>query len=142
MANKKAVRFATTVNAGESKTLTRTIEKPATIEDLSVRFYQGPELDVHVTPEIVRDNGDGEPRPLVDLNGKDHIDGDGDLWQFDVSEAADRGDVIEVEIANVANADPELNLEYDVTVDMTLDRQWGVLRPIEGAVDWVRGVIS
>lgn len=141
MDNKKPIRFSKAVPPGESVTLTRTVDEPATIEHLAVRFYTGPELAVHVTPRRIPENGDGQPQDLVELEGKDHIDGDGDHWQFEMSESVEKEDVLEVEIINTASPDPELDLTYDVTVDVSLDREGGVLRPVRSLIDDVRGWI-
>jgi hypothetical protein len=139
MDNKKAIRFATDVGPGESVTLDRVVEEPATIESLDIRFYQGPELAVQVQPRRIPDNGGGQPQPLVDLVGKDWIDGDGDHWEFDISESVEQDDVLEVEIDNTAQPDPDVNLTFDVAVNMTLDREGGALRPIRSVVDTIGG---
>ena len=132
--NKKPIRFATNVAAGETKTLTRTIDEPATVEQLVVRFYQGPELAVQVTPRRIPDNGEGRPQEMVEVIGKDWIDGDGDKWPFDLSEPVEKGDVLEVEIQNTAEPDPNVDLSYDISVDMSLDREGGLLRPVRGVL--------
>lgn len=131
MASKRPLRFATAIGPGESERLEHEVEEPATIEDMTIRFYQGPELAVRARPRRIRHNS---PKPLIEYLGKSYVDGDGDKWEFDVSEPVKKGDVIEVEIDNVADPDPELNLTYDVTIDMHLDREGGESRILPAAV--------
>lgn len=140
MDDKKPIRFATEVSASDEVRLTKEIEEDATIESLSIRFYQGPELAVQVVPKKIPDNGDGRPQVLVDLEGKEYIDGDGDLWEFNLSEKVEEGDVLEVDIENTAPDDTSEELAYDITVDMALDRHGGVLRPIRAVTERLTGV--
>lgn len=140
--NIKPARFSTDVSPGESKTLTRTIDEPATIEEIVVRFYQGPELAVRVYPRRIPDNGNGTPQDLVDYHGKEWIDGDGDKWRFPLSQPVEKNDVIEVEIENTANSDPDVDLTYDVAVHMPLDRHNGAVRAVESLFDRVSGVFG
>lgn len=137
--NKKPISFRANVGAGNSETLTYSVEEPATIERLVVRIYQGPELSLHVTPRTIGDNGNGRPDSLVEFVGQSYIDGDGDKWEFDLSEQISTDDVIEVEIANTATPDPNLNLSYDAAVHMELDRMGGGFRPLRAAVETVGG---
>lgn len=137
--NKKAVRFEANVSPGESLALTREIDEPATVEQCIVRFYRGPELAVQVRPLRIPDNGNGRPQPLVDIVGSESIIGDGDKWIFDVSEPVEKGDVLEMQVENTATDDPQLDLTYTVVIDLSLDREGGVLRPFRNAVDNLSG---
>lgn len=132
MNNKKAVRFEANVAAGESKKLTREIDEPATVEQCTVRFYRGPELAVEVRPLRIPDNGNGRPQPLVDIVGSESIIGDGDKWVFDISEPVEKGDELEMQVENTASADPNVDLSYTVIIDLSLDREGGLLRPFRG----------
>lgn len=131
MASKRPLRFGTTIGPGEIDHISHEVEEPATIEDMTIRFYQGPELAVRVRPRRIRTNS---PKDLVTYRGKQFIDGDGDKWEYDVSEPVEQGDEIEVEIENVADPDPEVDLTYDVTVEMHLDREGGASRFLPSAV--------
>lgn len=137
--NKKPISFRANVDAGATETLTYSVEEPATIERLVVRIYQGPELSLHVTPRTIGDNGNGRPDSLVEFVGQSYIAGDGDKWVFDLSETVSKDDVLEVEVENTADPDPNLNLTYDAAVHMELDRMGGLSRPIRSAVETVRG---
>jgi len=117
------LRFATGVPAGESKELTHEINDPATIEGVDVRIYRGAELDLQLVP-FARFGGDDAPKtPLVTLIGKDYIDGDGDEFNFTLSESVTPGDVVGVEVENVST-----EFDYDFAVDMDLDHEGGATR--------------
>ena len=137
--NKKPISFRANVDAGDTETLTYSVEEPATIERLVIRIYRGPENSLHITPRTIGDNGNGTPDSLVKFVGSSYIDGDGDKWVFDLSEKISKNDVIEVEIENTADPEAELNLNYDAAVHMELDRMGGLSRPIRSAVETVRG---
>lgn len=142
--NKQPLRFQTDVGPGESATLTREVEADATIEQMTVRFYRGPELAVEVVPKVIDDQGDGQPEPLVDIiNDSDTegaIVGDGDKWLYPLAEPVADGDVIEVEIENTAESDPDVDLTYHPIIEMDLDREGGLARPFETVRDAVGGL--
>lgn len=139
----ETIRFSTSVAAGESKTLTKRMEADATVEEVEVRFYRGPELAVSVEPFRLKGDlhGSQERRSLVELVGRDVIVGDADNFPFDVgAEPVERNEAIGVEFVNNAEPDPELSLEYDVHVDMTIDKEGGVTSTSSGS--WLAEVLS
>jgi len=140
--NKQPIRFATDVAPGndEPTVLTREVKADATIEQMTVRFYRGPELALRVTPRVIDDQGDGQPEPLVDVIGDDAIVGDGDVWTYPLAEPVADGDIIEVEIENTAEPQPDVDLTYTPIIEMDLDREGGLLRPIETVRDAVGGL--
>ena len=139
--NKQPLRFQTDVGPGESATLTREVAADATIEQMTIRFYRGPALTLEVYPRVIDDQGDGQPEPLVDVsNGTDTegaIVGDGDRWEYPLSEPVADGDIIEVEIDNTAEKDPDVDLTYHPIIEMDLDREGGLSRPFETVADAV-----
>lgn len=141
----ETIRFSTSVAAGESKTLTKRMEADATVEEVEVRFYRGPELAVSVEPYRLKGDphGSQERRSLVELVGRDVIVGDADVFQFEVGgEEVERTEKIGVEFVNNAETEPEddVNLDYDVHVDITVDKEGGVTSTSSGS--WLAEVFS
>jgi len=126
---RRSVRFADSIGPNSTQTLTRRIQRDATVEELRVRIYPGAELDVHIEPFVKRSGG---RFPLVDLVGKDHIDGDDDVMTFHVAEPVQDEDEIGVEVANVDGSN-----SYDFSVDAHLERQGGVRR----VTSWFASII-
>jgi hypothetical protein len=120
-------RFSTTVPPGESRTLTKSIDRPATAERLMIRFYQGPELDLEVRPTRERQN---ESLPLIDLIGRDVVVGDDDVFDFQISEPLEEGDEIAVEVTN--NDD---TYAFDVNVDVAIDYAGGTERALSSLME-------
>jgi hypothetical protein len=121
---KESVRFAKAVSAGTTEELTYRVEKDATVEHLMVRIYRGAELDLHVKPFIKTGDDDSRRRiDLVQFNGKDFVDGDGDKWEFPVSEPVKEGDLIGVEAEN-----KDGTYDYDFAMNVTIDRAGGTDR--------------
>lgn len=133
----KPLRFASNVSAGNSEELTYDVAEPATIENLEIRFYRGPEYELEIRPLVVPE-GDGHAKSLVETIGQSYIAGDNDVFQFSPSEQVNKGDTIRVEIDNTATPDPNLNLSYDGVVHMQLDRMGGSNRPIMSLLNTVR----
>jgi len=127
--NMRSVRFADQVAPGESVTLTKTVENAATVEDVTIRIYRGAELALQVEPFVKRNN---RRFPLIDFHGKDHVDGDGDFFEFPVSESISVDDKIGVEATNVAD-----DYAFDFSTDFVVDRAGGTNR----VVSFVRDLI-
>lgn len=131
--NRRSVRFAESVDPGETITLTKDVERDATVEETTVRIYRGAELALRIKPFVERDNRRFE---LIDYpQGKQYVDGDGDFWEFPVSEAVATEDVIGVEVENVAT-----DYAYDFSTDMVLDRAGGTARA-GGLLDAIRRLV-
>ncbi|WP_410765789.1 hypothetical protein [Haloferax sp. DFSO60] len=133
---KSSLRFGGSVGPDDVETETYTLQNDATVEEVAVRIYQGPRLDLRVVPFIER----GEPGyrdrvPLVELRGKDFIDGDNDYWIFPTSEAVHEGEVLGVEVRNVDESNT-----YDYAVDMAIDRAGGAARPFDSFLSHLRRV--
>lgn len=138
-ATRESYRFATTVDADDDAELTVEMQDPATVEDVRVRFYAGPRLDVSARPYVEHNRRQRTDR--VDLinfpddpSAKDAVDGEDDDFGFDVSEPVDAGDVVGVEFENV-NPD----YDYPVTVDVIVDFEGGQSRPLGSVIDRIRG---
>lgn len=124
-------RFSGSVAAGDSIEETAVVEADATIEEVRVRFYQGPRLGLRVDP-FKKLNG-RDKVSLVTFIGRDYIVGDNDHWVFPISEPVEEDDVIGVDVENTED------FAYDYVVDMILDEEGGTSRPIASLVDSVRG---
>lgn len=137
--NRKSVRFAERIPPGESRTLTYAVQQDATVEQVDVRIYTGPRLDLHVEPFVgvggATEDGRTDRISLVEIVGKDYIDGDGDRYTFFPVEGVNgNNDTVGVIFDNV---DPENG--YDVAVDMTLDRDGNAER---GLLSRLAGVFA
>ncbi|WP_092894104.1 hypothetical protein [Halopelagius inordinatus] len=123
-------RFSGTVNADDQETETFAVKQDATIEQVTVRFYQGPRLDLEVFPFV--EDEEGRRRSLIEVYGRDAIVGDNDIFPFAVSEPVRREDVVGVEVTN-----NDTEHAYAYTVDVTLEREGGVSR---GVLSYIKGV--
>ena len=129
-------RFASQVAGGGSEEHTHKMQEDATVEQVTVRFYPGPRRDLHITPFVERESTRRKDRQdLVELHGKDYIDGDNDLWVFDVSHEVEKGDTIGVHADNV-----EPDHDYDFICDVAVDYAGGTSR-FGGLLDRLRGLI-
>lgn len=118
------LRFAESVPPDDSVQLTYDVDREATIDEVDVRIYRGPELDLEVRPFVV--DGDHEV-PLVTFIGKDYIDGDGDFFEFALSEPVTPGETLGVEVVN-----RDTEYAYDFSVDISLDHAGGTSRSATG----------
>jgi len=135
--DRKSHRFSTSVASDDTEELTATAQADATVEQVAVRFYSGPRLDLHVKPFIRRQVTPNRTttEDVVELHGKEYIDGNDDLWVFDVSKTVEEDDEFGVE---VTNTDTDGN-DYDFVADMELDRAGGPNRPFSGLIDTIKG---
>jgi hypothetical protein len=115
-------RFSATVPPGETRELTTGMQEPATVEQLNIRFYQGPELDLLVDPFRQRKN---DRMKLVDLNGREAIVGNADRFEFHLSEQLHADDEIGVRVENKST-----EYEYDFQTDMIIEYAGGVSRAL------------
>jgi hypothetical protein len=102
------------------------MERDGTVESVSVRIYQGAENTLRLRVLRVRD---GSQIQIVQLHGKDWIDGDDDVYRWDVSEPVEQGDEVVVQFDN---NDPDHPHNYRVNVDV--DHSGGTSRSILGAL--------
>ena len=131
---RESVRFAGSVNAGDTETETFEVSEDCTVEEVKVRFYQGPRLSLHVVPFVEDGTDRGRRVELVNFRGKEYVDGDNDLWVFDASEGVEDGEVVGVEVENTDGSNG-----YDYAVDMTLDYAGGTERAAVGIVERIAG---
>jgi len=102
------------------------MERDGTVESVSVRIYQGAENTLRLRVLRVRD---GSQIQIVQLHGKEWIDGDDDVYRWEVSEPVEQGDEIVVQFNN-SDVDNSHNFRLNVDVDYAK----GTSRSILGAL--------
>lgn len=117
---KRGISFSTAVAAGSSDKQEYVVSDHATIEKLSIRIYPGAETDLEIVPQILKDQTDSVEN-LIRFEGKDHVDGDDDVFRWDLSVPVEKDDVIQI-LAD--NNDP--NNPFDYRVNMEIDERGGV----------------
>lgn len=126
--SKEGISFGDTVPAASETVTEFTAVDAGTIESVQVRIYPGAELDLRITPELERHSG-GTPQPLITTEGKGYIDGDDDVWTWDISKPINRKDIIRIRAENV-NA----NYDYDYRCNVDVDYKGGLRRAINGVL--------
>lgn len=118
MTGKRGISFSETV-AGNSNSITEySVQADATVEKLSVRIYPGPETDFKIYPEIKREQAD-TVESLVRFEGKQYVDGDDDVFEWDLSVPLYKDDVIQVRAEN------NTGNEYDYRANLEIDERNG-----------------
>lgn len=131
MSTLRSIRFAESVDPGSTVTLTKSVEEAASVEEVAVRIYRGAELALQVQPFVKRNDRRFE---LVEYHGKDYVDGDGDFWEFTVSEGVEKDDVVGVEVENISP-----DYAYDFACHLKMDREGGTERPATSFIDRLLG---
>jgi hypothetical protein len=121
---KKSISFSKQVRSNSTETLTHTVQRDATIEEVQVRIYRGAENDLEVQPYVLRGQSDAQNRiDLIEFEGKTYLDGDDDIWTFSISEEVEEDDEIKVEATNNDGSNA-----YDYRCNVELDEAGGVHR--------------
>ena len=124
---REMIPFRATVPAGWSGYLLARPAGEATIEEVRVRIYPGPECSVRIRPVLRRDDEEEAlfrfarigPDCPAGASAKTWIDGDDDVWVFPLCRAVIPTDEIRVYIEN-----PSAYV-YDIAVDVMLDYAGG-----------------
>jgi len=113
---KESIRFGKAVGAGDSGSLSYDVVGDATVERVTTRFYPGQELDLHLTPWIkVGSKDERDKITLVQLEGKDFVDGSDDFFEFDVGEKISDGDQIGVDFDN---QDSQFSYNFHLAIEI------------------------
>lgn len=120
MTEMRGLSFSTTVSAGASDKNRYTVPKDATIEKLSIRIYPGAETDLEIAPEIIKFQTDTVEN-LVRFEGKQFVDGDDDIFTWDLSVPVEKDDIIQVRANNQDDSNP-----YDYRVNLDIDERGGL----------------
>jgi hypothetical protein len=94
-----------------------------TIENLSLRIYLGPALDLRVDPYLMRFNGRRQNLIEYVTGGKQFLDGDDDRYSFNVSIPIRRNELIVCDYWNLDLVNP-----YDFRLTVEIDYAGGVWR--------------
>lgn len=132
---KNGVSFGATVPAASDERLVHELTTDATVEGVSVRIYRGAENTLRLT--LTHVPASGSPSDLVETvdGGKDYVDGDDDLYQWDTSVPVEDGDELVVEANNTDGTNA-----HNFRVNMDLDYMSGVQRAGRGIAETL-GVI-
>lgn len=109
------------------------VDTDATIERISIRIYQGPELDLELEPMVRERGGGSRKRPILEYSGKEYVDGDDDLYVWDVAEPVEEGEEIVVEATNRDGSNA-----YDYRANFDVDYHGGTSR---GLLETIGGVL-
>lgn len=99
------------------------VDTDATIERISIRIYQGPELDLELEPMVQERGGGSRKRPILEYSGKEYVDGDDDLYVWDVAEPVEEGEEIVVQATNRSGSNA-----YDYRANFDVDYHGGTGR--------------
>lgn len=118
--NRTPVTLSEQVAAGATASdVSYTVPADATIEKFQVRIYEGAELDLQVRPQVL-EQGSAQPTPLVDIAGKSYIDGDDDLFTWELSRPVEEGAEIRMRSKNLDGTNP-----YDYRANLELNNVGG-----------------
>lgn len=109
-----------------------TLDSDATVERLSIRIYPGAELDLQLVPVVRTSGGGSRDRPLLEFAGKEYVDGDDDMYVWELSKPVEEGDEIVMKATNNdgSNAyDYRANFDVDYRAGST-----GLLASIGGVL--------
>lgn len=84
-----------------------------TVERISVRIYQGPELDLHLDPYVMRFNQ--RRQDLIHYVGKKYIDGDDDRYIYAVNVPIRMDELL---VVFYSNLDPAYTYDFRVTIEV------------------------
>jgi hypothetical protein len=126
--------LAKSAPAGGSGIVTLSVDADGTIESLKLRIYRGAENTLHLRP-VRKTNG--SEIALLDYAGKTFVDGDDDVWQWDVSVPIQKGDEIGI---RYDNQDPNNPHNFRATVDV--DHRGGLRSVLARAKSAIPGVTA
>jgi len=118
--SKRGISFSTTVEAGSSDVQEYDVSDPATIEQLSIRIYPGAETDLEIVPQVLKDQTN-TAESLVRFQGKEYVDGDDDVFEWDLSVPVVEDDKIQIRAEN-----KDANNPYDYRVNVEIDERNGI----------------
>lgn len=130
--NRRSLRFSDRTSPSTVDEAMRMIQQDATVEHVSVRIYEGAQLDLQIEPYV---KSGGSIFSLIDYEGKEYVDGDDDVWEFHVSESVREEDYVGVKVTNTSG-----NYAYDWSVDVCLDRAGGARRALHAIKSLIPGV--
>lgn len=126
---KSGSTIARQVPATEDDRLSWTVPRDGTLEHLAVRIYEGAENTLRLN--IYHEHTNGGQELLIQPEGKGYIDGDDDLWPWDLSVPVRQDDKIVVDYENTDGTNAH---NFRVTLDVDyyngLDRAASLLKGV------------
>ncbi|QGX95003.1 hypothetical protein EI982_09470 [Haloplanus rallus] len=128
------IHFSESVDPGETITLTKEMDRDATIETIEVRIYRGAEFALQATPfKDVEPSSDTERRvPLLTYRGREYIAGDADRFSFPVAREVREGRTVGVEVENTAD-----QYAYNFNVSIVVEYAGGASRILAPLRRWL-----
>lgn len=118
--SRDGITFAEQVPATEEDRLSWKVENPATLEGVSARIYRGAENTLRLNLYHIAQGGEVE---IVEPIGKDYIDGDDDVYEWQISRSLQVGDRLQVKHHNTDGANA-----HNYRVNMDIDYNGGLSR--------------
>lgn len=151
MSNQKdTLVFSGNVGGLSTETETTTLDADATVEEVRVRWWRGPELGLEIEPYVETERGPDsvDRQTLVELVGRDALVGDDDYITLKVSGVPVADDeTIGVDVTNTWDpAAHDFAVDYDYRVEVDVDYAGGTertaLAALDGLASRVRGVLG
>lgn len=121
--DRRGVTISDRVPAGATNRKMRyRVPRDGTVEAFSLRIYSGAELDLEIKPYVVQKADEGQT-DLIRMVGKDHLDGDDDVYRFDTSVPVEQGDEIVLSATNQDGSNA-----YDYRSNIEIDHAGGLSR--------------
>lgn len=123
---KEVISFRAAVAPNTTNTIFREqVKADGTVEKVSVRFYPGQQMSLHVFPFISHKGDQTESLVTYPKNTNNYLAGDDDYLVFDMVATVEYLDWIEVMVSNVDPANT-----YTLVVDVVVDYYGGKQRVV------------
>jgi hypothetical protein len=137
---KETFEFSSSVAPGDTETETVVLDEDATVEEIVVRWYRGPELYLGIMPfvESVEDADRTEREDLISVHGRDFLVGENDREPYHVDAPVEKHDELGVEVTNTTDQlAAEHQFDYDYRCKITVDYRGGTSRWIPSVLQGV-----
>lgn len=125
--SKEVIYLKAQIQPGETKTITERIKADGTLENISVRFYQGQQLDLHVFPYIHRKGEKAGVESMLTFpeDCDQFLSGDDDYNNFPVIIPVYNDDEIKVRVEN-----KDATNIYTLHIEFAIDYYAGAARVV------------
>jgi len=144
----RSLWFSGEVQGDSIERFTSDLDVDARVEEVAVRFYQGPRLALRVRPFVRRERSGGrvERVALVDYadESDEFVSGDDDMFVLPTSVPVEAGETLGVEVENTTGRDGVEPHPYAFRAQLEIDEADGTSRwgGISAVTDSIRGVFS
>jgi hypothetical protein len=114
-----------TVPKGKSVEIKERIKADGTIEKVSIKFYQGQQLGLHVMPEVIHKGELRESLITYPSDAAQYLSGDNDYNNYAVVIPVRYDDYIRVYAENI-----DATYDYTLNIDIEIDYYGGVDRVV------------